>query len=89
MPVEICDDGIDNDGDGLIDCDDPDCFGDPGCAAPQRFGTTSQSSCFLGRIASERGMALLLAKKRPLIISDRCPAHARCVPAKSVLGFHH
>ena len=22
---EICDDGIDNDGDGLIDCDDPDC----------------------------------------------------------------
>lgn len=21
MPVEICDDGIDNDGDGLIDCD--------------------------------------------------------------------
>ena len=23
--VEICDDGIDNDGDGLVDCDDPDC----------------------------------------------------------------
>ena len=23
--VEICNDGIDNDGDGLIDCDDPDC----------------------------------------------------------------
>jgi hypothetical protein len=23
--TEICDDGIDNDGDGLIDCDDPDC----------------------------------------------------------------
>ena len=22
---EICDDGIDNDGDGLIDCKDPDC----------------------------------------------------------------
>jgi hypothetical protein len=22
---EICDDGIDNDGDGLIDCDDPEC----------------------------------------------------------------
>jgi hypothetical protein len=27
---EICDDGYDNDGDGLTDCDDPDCFG-PGC----------------------------------------------------------
>ncbi|MFK8007335.1 MAG: LamG-like jellyroll fold domain-containing protein [Saprospiraceae bacterium] len=24
--LEICDDGIDNDFDGLIDCDDPDCF---------------------------------------------------------------
>jgi hypothetical protein len=23
---EICDDGLDNDGDGLIDCDDPDCI---------------------------------------------------------------
>ncbi|MFS4416283.1 Calx-beta domain-containing protein [Maribacter sp. 2307ULW6-5] len=23
---EICNDGIDNDGDGLIDCDDPDCY---------------------------------------------------------------
>jgi|GEM_PF-1972505 len=28
---EDCDDGEDNDGDGLIDCDDPDCFGDPAC----------------------------------------------------------
>jgi hypothetical protein len=25
--IEICDDGIDNDGDGLIDCDDTDCQG--------------------------------------------------------------
>lgn len=29
--TEICNDGIDNDGDGLIDCDDPDCAGDPNC----------------------------------------------------------
>ncbi len=25
--IEICNDGIDNDGDGLVDCDDPDCEG--------------------------------------------------------------
>lgn len=31
-PVEICDDGVDNDGDGLTDCDDPDCDSDPSCA---------------------------------------------------------
>ena len=29
---EICDNGVDDDGDGLIDCDDPDCIGDPACA---------------------------------------------------------
>ncbi len=28
-----CDDGLDNDGDGAIDCDDPDCWGSPDCAA--------------------------------------------------------
>ncbi len=28
---EICDNGIDDDGDGLIDCADPDCSGDPAC----------------------------------------------------------
>jgi subtilisin-like proprotein convertase family protein len=26
-----CDDGVDDDGDGLTDCEDPDCFGQPGC----------------------------------------------------------
>ncbi|MEL6194977.1 MAG: hypothetical protein AAFR66_23170 [Bacteroidota bacterium] len=29
---EICDNGIDDDGDGLIDCQDPDCSGFAGCS---------------------------------------------------------
>ena len=29
--AEICDDSLDNDGDGLFDCDDSDCSGDPAC----------------------------------------------------------
>jgi len=29
--AEICDDGLDNDVDGLVDCFDPDCAGDPVC----------------------------------------------------------
>ena len=33
-PVEICDDGLDNDKDGLIDCADSDCSADPICPAP-------------------------------------------------------
>ena len=28
---EVCNDGADNDADGLTDCDDPDCDGDPAC----------------------------------------------------------
>ena len=32
--TEICDDGIDNDNDGLVDCSDVDCFGDPACVGP-------------------------------------------------------
>ncbi|MDY0000637.1 MAG: hypothetical protein RBU30_05025, partial [Polyangia bacterium] len=28
---EICDNGIDDDGDGLVDCDDPGCAGEAGC----------------------------------------------------------
>jgi len=31
---EVCDDGIDNDGDGLADCNDPDCAGVGSCPAP-------------------------------------------------------
>ncbi len=31
--VEICDDGVDNTGNGLTDCYDPDCYSFPGCQA--------------------------------------------------------
>ena len=30
--VEVCSDGIDNDGDGFTDCEDADCEGDSDCA---------------------------------------------------------
>ena len=29
--AEVCDDLFDNDGDGLVDCEDPDCQSDPAC----------------------------------------------------------
>ncbi len=33
IPIELCDSLIDEDGDGAVDCDDPDCDLDPVCAA--------------------------------------------------------
>ncbi|MCB9648038.1 MAG: M4 family metallopeptidase [Deltaproteobacteria bacterium] len=33
-PAEVCDDNIDNDGDGAVDCADSDCANDPVCAPP-------------------------------------------------------
>ena len=42
VPVEICDDAIDNDGDGLTDCDDADCAGQSVCDDnPQMFACGS------------------------------------------------
>jgi hypothetical protein len=32
--IEFCGNGIDDDGDGLVDCDDPDCYGVGSCQAP-------------------------------------------------------
>ena len=32
--VENCTNGVDDDGDGLIDCEDPDCAASPGCVPP-------------------------------------------------------
>src|SRR5690606_24200229 len=34
---EICDDGIDNDGDGAVDCQDSDCLNHPSCAIPDEI----------------------------------------------------
>ncbi len=31
VQTEICDNRIDDDGDRLVDCDDPDCANDPAC----------------------------------------------------------
>ena len=40
-PSEICNNGIDDDGDGLIDCDDSDCIGDPLCSSTNCMESSS------------------------------------------------
>jgi len=44
--AEVCNDGIDNDCDGAVDCADSNCSGDPGCAClPSGASCTSNSQC--------------------------------------------
>ncbi len=43
---EICDDGADNDGDGMTDCDDWDCTNDPACNGGGGSTTLCDDSCF-------------------------------------------
>jgi hypothetical protein len=51
-PTEIyCDDGADDDCDGMVDCDDPDCAGDPVCdtCLPSGSTCTSHGDCCSGK----------------------------------------
>jgi serine protease AprX len=48
---EICTGGVDEDLDGLIDCDDPDCLGDPACSSclPKGDLCTDDQVCCSGK----------------------------------------
>jgi len=37
-PGEVCNNGVDDDGDGLVDCDDPSCFGQTSCTSEANCG---------------------------------------------------
>ena len=43
--AEICDNNIDDDGDQLIDCDDPGCNLDPNCMGPSACASAATISC--------------------------------------------
>ena len=34
--LEVCDNGVDDDGDGFVDCEDQDCFRSQACAEPSQ-----------------------------------------------------
>ena len=53
---EICDDDIDNDGDGLTDCDDRDCRKDPACSDGGGGGNNKERNCADGLDNDEDGL---------------------------------
>ena len=57
--LEVCDNGLDDDGDGDADCDDADCAGDPSClvvgACPdQDLGSALGDSVASGNTTAEQ-----------------------------------
>jgi len=50
-PEKICDDGVDNDGDGLIDCDDRNCKNDPYCTGGGGGDPSLPDGCADGQVA--------------------------------------
>ncbi|MFS4482927.1 DUF6923 family protein [Hyunsoonleella sp. 2307UL5-6] len=60
VPQEICDNGIDDDGDGLIDCEDPSCSGYSGCPVIQ---ASTSSSANAGGLESNNRLSELINKR--------------------------
>jgi hypothetical protein len=60
VPQEICDNGIDDDGDGLIDCEDPSCSGYAGCPVIE---TSISSSANEGGLESNNRLSELINKR--------------------------
>ena len=72
MSREVCGDGLDNDGNGLTDCDDRECNGQPACIPPDYgpCGTcgqscTAQNTCVLN-VLNDRPL--------PMCLSGKCTA---------------
>ncbi len=60
VPQEICDNGIDDDGDGLIDCEDPSCSGYAGCPVLE---VSSSSSANAGGLESNNRLSQQISKR--------------------------
>ena len=60
VPQEICDNGIDDDGDGLIDCEDPSCSGYAGCPVIE---VSSTSSANQGGLESNNRLSEQISKR--------------------------
>jgi len=56
--TEVCNDGLDNDGDGNIDCADSDCTGDPACSSCTQKGDpcSSGEDCCSGQCHPVKGV---------------------------------
>jgi len=60
VPQEICDNGIDDDGDGLIDCEDPSCSGYGDCEVIELSSTSSANA---GGLESNNRLSQQISKR--------------------------
>ncbi|MFC1768671.1 NosD domain-containing protein [Nanoarchaeota archaeon] len=64
---EICNDGQDNDQDGMVDCQDPDCGSDPSCGGPQELQCQPTIMETLDNLQISSGNSVLIFKYRYLV----------------------
>lgn len=67
---EICDNGIDDDGDGLIDCFDPDCCGDVSCDGNYYTACDTTYSCAVDSFSGTFSMQQLWQNTEPVGVTS-------------------
>ncbi len=80
LPPEICDDQVDNDGDGFVDCTDIQCFGQPSCV-PETCGGELTLPAVICRVDTERGTLAAAVDLGPTV----APARGRLDKARSAV----
>jgi hypothetical protein len=78
VPMEACDDRVDNDGDRLIDCDDGDCDADPSCGPVVEYGVPFETECRDG--VDNDGDGLVDCADSDCIDTPDCTIPAYAVP---------
>lgn len=80
-PVEICTNGIDDNGDNLIDCDDPECTSDVACSC-----NTATAECSSNSDCESKGtgytcdsVSCTCVKSGCSIITDECESNSDCI----------
>jgi hypothetical protein len=80
LPPELCEDQVDNDGDGFVDCADIQCFGQPACV-PQTCGSELTLAAVICRVDTERGTLAAAVDLGPTV----APARGRLDKARSAV----
>ncbi|MCD6549284.1 hypothetical protein J7K41_01055, partial [Candidatus Micrarchaeota archaeon] len=70
FPPENCTNGIDDDGDGLVDCNDPDCYGDPACRPPPSQPRRKRMEVELNSTCADQDVLITVKRRHGGYVDD-------------------